>query len=180
MKKAFVAFVILLSAASAFAADVESAPDHKTVLSFGGGIGSSEVEVRRTFMGGRVAAIGLLGYLDQSQKTPMGDFSQHTLQVGIGGRYNFALADQLRPFAQLDVSRTSGHNNNPCSTSPGWQYLGRGGIEYFFSRRVSVEGSAGLAYARQHETCAADTVFGSSTFTTVSTFRSGLALNFYF
>lgn len=181
MKTAVLTLLVVAVASSALAADpVIPDPQRRTVLSFVTGFTDNDVEIGRTFLGGKYTALAFVGYLEEKFNDPGGTSSLHALNLGVQGRRNFAVSDQIRPFAFANVFRTSSSHSGPCSEAPNWAYGAGGGAEYFFSPRVSFEGTAGLAYGRTHETCSGD----AGTFTTstkaLNTFRSGIAINFYF
>lgn len=185
MKTAVVVLSSLIIATAIYAADpVSPAPDRRTVLSFATSGSAGDIEGRRTFMNGRYVAIGFFGYAQETFDGTYGKNTGHMTELGAGLRRNFALADQIRPFAQVDVFRSSGADTGGCSASPSLRYGGRGGVEYFVSPRISVEGTAGLAYGRSHVSCAGDGTITFPPYTTttkiINTFRTALALNFYF
>lgn len=157
--------------------------DRHHVLAFAASNDSGDIEYRYMFHDSRLAVIALFGYSRQTSKTTgvvTVRESTHALDLGLGLRHNFMTREQLRPFVQLDATRSSsGDSCGSVFITPVWGYSGTGGAEYFLGRRFSVEGRAGVRYTRGSSNCAGS-VFPKSSFHEVSTFRSALAINFYF
>lgn len=193
--KIAVPMLLMVAATSLLAAGVEPT-DKRNVLTFstgsfanagaaaGGFVSGGDLEYRRVFSDSRLVAIALFGYHEQSYSDGTGDhFSAHLLDAGAGLRHNFTTADQFRPFIQGTITRSSYEQTASiqCDNQPYWSGAAAGGIEYFISPRFSVEGMGGLSYSRQRGRCGA-TGSGSYSFhsSQFSTFRSAVAINFYF
>jgi len=181
---------IVLAATTLRGAEPITPPvDNHHVLSFAASNSSGDIEYRYMFHDSRLAAIALLGYSEQSSKSSssstVGNITSkskfRTLDLGAGLRNNFMTREQLRPFVQVDVLRSStGSSCHSISVSPYWTYAASGGAEYFLGKRLSVEGRAGLRYAHSSSDCSLGGVTESFSARTAGTFRSALAINFYF
>lgn len=184
MIKPWIATVaIAIAATSVRAAEPAPPTDKSNVIAFGAGNGVGTLEYRRTFLQSRLALIAIAGYQEVSAHSndSTGDYhtSQHSTQLGLGVRHNFATIEQVRPFVQLSVSRN--HSNGyGCMDSSFWGYAASGGGEYFVSRRVSFEGSAGVEVGRASNDCGGGTISAHVHATTLNTFRTALGINFYF
>jgi hypothetical protein len=113
------------------------------------------------------------------------NMSSHATELGIGLRHNFNARERLRPFTQVEVIRSTYSDSNSfdtCRSSPNFDYVAAGGGEYFLASRVSLEGSAGVAYSHGSQRC----TFGDPSVTyrqsehAFGTFRTLLSINFYF
>ena len=190
MNKFGIALALIVVAATTLrgAEPITPPVDNHHVLSFAASNSSGDIEYRYMFHDSRLAAIALLGYSEQSSKSSSsfssGITSQvkfRTLDLGAGLRNNFMTREQLRPFVQVDVLRSStGSGCVNVFASPYWNYTASGGAEYFLGKRLSVEGRAGLRYAHSSLDCSFLGVTQTFSARTVGTFRSALAINFYF
>lgn len=195
-KYVMAAGLLVLTTSALYAADpVTQDMSRKHVFSFSTStsstvFGGSDIEYRHMFADSRLAAIFFAGF-GQESFTITGSTSSHgsihSTDLGAGLRRNFTPGEQLRPFVQVDVGRSSsGDSCGSISASPTWNYTASGGAEYFLGKRFSVEGRAGLRYARGSLNCSAvgGGAVGVGGFSqserSVATFRSALAVNFYF
>lgn len=181
---------IALAATTLRGAEPTTPPvDNHHVLSFAASTTSGDIEYRYMFRDSRLAAIALLGYSEQSStsrsSSTVGSITSkskfRTLDLGVGLRNNFMTREQLRPFVQVDVLRGSaGSGCGNIYASPYWNYRASGGAEYFLGKRLSVEGLAGLQFAHSSSRCSQGGVTESFSVRSAGTFRSALAINFYF
>ena len=155
-------------------------PSRKTGFTFFFGTPDNGISVRR-----RVTpdwtVLGTLSYSHNTQTSgSVGPESSTSWALGAGVRRVFA-SEELRPFIEVDgaIRRVNlpgcGHFSSPVVTAAG-------GVEYFFAKRVSVEGSAGLSYLRQSEHCTTNDGAVQFDYSAHSygTFRSALSLTFWF
>src|SRR5260370_11613861 len=190
MNKFGIALAAIVVAATSLrgAEPITPSVDNHHVLSFAASTTSGDIEYRYMFHDSRLAAIAILGYDQQSSKSSSSSSSGitsqvkfHMLDLGVGLRNNFMTREQLRPFVQVDVLRSSASSG--CGSryaSPYWNYSASGGAEYFLGKRLSVEGRAGLRYAHASLDCSFLGVTQTFSARTAGTFRSALAINFYF
>jgi hypothetical protein len=187
VKSTLLALLMVIAGTALRAAEpVTPDTDKHNVLSFAASNSSADIEYRYMFHDSHLAAIAFLGYSEISSKFNSGAVnghqSSHTLDLGAGLRHYFMPGEQLRPFVQADVIRSSsGESCTGIFVSPTWNYSATGGAEYFLGKRFSVEGRAGVRYQHGSSNCSG--VVGGSTTTSfhvVTTFRSALAINFYF
>lgn len=185
-KRSLAIVVVAFTAGLLHAADpVAPQLEKRNAVSFDVASSSPELSARRTFFDGKLSLIGSVGYESLHYSASGGadyDSSYHVLDLGLGIRRNFLVAEKIRPFAQLQVNRTTA-NPNPVagaqvSSRPQWHYAALGGIEFFIARRLSLEGSAGVAYSNTTEH--ADTPPTDYHSRTFNTFRSTVGVNFYF
>jgi opacity protein-like surface antigen len=194
-KYAIAAGLLVLATSALYAADpVTQDMSRKHVFTFSTStsstvFGGSDVEYRYMFANSRLAAIFFAGFGQESFTTTGSTTSHgsvHSTDLGAGLRRNFTPGEQLRPFVQFDVARSSsGDSCGAISISPNWNYTASGGAEYFLGKRFSVEGRAGVRYARGSFNCngaaiGVGTGVSSESLRTLATFRSALAVNFYF
>src|SRR5258708_4909560 len=191
MNKLGIALASIVVAATTLrgAEPITPSVDNHHVLSFAASTTSGDIEYRYMFHDSRLAAIAILGYSEQSStsssSSTVGSITSkskfHMLDLGVGLRNNFMTREQLRPFVQVDVLRSSASSG--CGSgyaSPYWNYSASGGAEYFLGKRLSVEGRAGLRYAHASLDCSLFGVTQTLSAHSTGTFRSALAINFYF
>jgi len=178
------AAAIVIVASSLHAAEPVTPTDKTNVIAFAAGNDRGDVEYRHLFLNSRLAVLVLAGY-HQSSSTASGsvDFhgSQHSTEFGLGLRHNFATIEQVRPFVQLTAARAHASGSN-CTGFTDFSYAATAGGEYFVARRVSFEGSAGVAVGRSKSGCFITNGIPDSRIhdTSVDTFRTALGINFYF
>lgn len=187
MIKPWIALAAIVISTSALHASEPITPTDKTnVVAFVAGNNSGDIEYRHLFLNSRLAVIALAGYHEQTDESsgPQGfHLSQHSTELGLGVRHNFTTVEQIRPFVQLTVARSSGSTTgDPCGSGPTfWDYTAVGGGEYFVGRRVSLEGSAGLQVGRGRSGCfISDSGPARVNGRSINTFRTALGMNFYF
>lgn len=187
MIKPWIAVAALVAATTTLRASEPFTPTDKTnVIAFSAGNETGDIEYRHTFLNSRLALLALAGYHASSYHSndpDVPDSSSHASELGIGLRNNFDMRERLRPFAQVEVIRTSATNYYvQCHASPSFNYIASGGGEYFLANRVSLEGSAGVAFFRSSQNC----TYGDPPLAfkqqnrSFGTFRTLLSINFYF
>jgi len=190
IKPLLVAAAMTLAATTLSAADVTPPTDKPNVLAFSVASQNYDIEYRHMFADSKLAVIAIAGYYEvkfrNTQTAPnfnSQDITNRFVDLGLGLRNNFRTGEQLRPFLQLDVHRSTQDTSSvDCQASPIWGYNATGGAEYFVGKQVSIEGSAGLHYGRTSEGCTNPNTGQSVSqkATTFGTFRSVVGINFYF
>jgi len=109
--------------------------------------------------------------------------------VGAGIRRYLARMDQVRPYVQFDLTRSinffggsavAGTAGGQCDKPRETTALLTGGVEYHVTRAISVEGAAGVQQSRYVDRCSGPSFDYYTTSRSIGTFRSAVALNFYF
>jgi len=176
MKKMLLLSFLLLAGSSLYAQDAT----HRTGLTFSVGQQGNDISARRLF-GNQWAALGSLGY---SRGTGFGVAGNGSVDVDswtlTAGARRYFTRTELRPFAEAGAGLR-------WTEVPGCSRLRNpyanvaGGVEYSIAPRVSIEGSAGLAYSEMQQRCVAmdgtEFRFNSDS---LSTFRTALSVTFYF
>jgi hypothetical protein len=184
IKPGIAAAIVIAIATTTVAADEPTKPtERRNAFSFSVSSESPSIEYRRMFLDSRLALIAMGGYGTQTSQEPAPNkqVSARFLELGLGLRRNFNNAEQLRPFAQVEILRHSSADSGLCRIPADWNYLATGGGEYFVGRRLSLEASAGLNYVRGGFGCFTDgTTTGTLKAKSFGTFRSAVSVNFYF
>jgi hypothetical protein len=156
----------------------------KQAVSFATGITEdNSIAYRHLF--GPYAGLVSLGYLHSSQHQTNSDgVNDHSTfsswNAGVGLRRYFNRQAQVTPFLEADAKRAFPSNfSSGCET---YNYSGTlgGGAEYHITRALSLEGMAGVAFSRGGGRCTGEGLQSNDDFRQVSTFRSAIALSFYF
>jgi hypothetical protein len=155
---------------------------HRTGITFSVAQSSGDISVRRLFGNSwaGLADIGLSRGTAYAVTTLGASADVTSWSAALGARRYFG-ASPLRPFAELGGgirwNEIPGcrHASNPHGTAGG-------GVEYSVAPRVSIEGSAGLAYTEITQRCTS--VFDGVEYRyhqdALSTFRTALSITFYF
>src|ERR1044071_4819117 len=154
-------------------------PERKTGFSFSLGSGDSAISMRRV-VSPQWMVLGILGFAHGNSGVVVttGTADVTSWSLGAGVRRVF-VSEELRPFLEVDAAyrRTNfggrGHVSSPTASV-------NGGVEDFVSKRVSVEGSAGVNYVGISQRCSSDVGDFRYDAHSFSTFRSALSLTFSF
>jgi len=99
-------------------------------------------------------------------------------EAGVGFRH-YLRQEQMQPFVQADYIHGE-PTNLPCGGAKVDTGRVGGGLEYHLSRNFAVEGYAGLVRSTTSGRCHSDTFESTTTARQFGTFRSAIAVNFYF
>jgi hypothetical protein len=157
----------------------DSTPKNGMTFSIGGS--SNDISFRR-LIGSQWAALGSLGYMNGTvygSTTGFGSAEISSWLATAGARRYFS-SDSLRPFAEAMAGLRWTESLPGCEDMKSPYGSAGGGIEYKVAPRVSIEGSAGLAYTSASQRCVADGVEYKYDNHTWSTFRTALSITFYF
>jgi hypothetical protein len=118
------------------------------------------------------------GFPDQQE-------SANAWTLGAGLRRYLTAKTSLQPFIQLDVSRSTPTNavgvvGGGCAPSHLDSGALTGGAEYHVTPSISIEGRAGIQGSSYSARCSGSDFSARTDSRTLSTFRSAVALNFYF
>ena len=176
----------MLTAVSLLAED-----NPKNAVSFSFASSNSTIAYRRSF--GAFAALVSAGYseytfhdIDTNYGNRNYDF--HSWTAGAGLRRYLVVKNAVQVFAQADLSRSLNAQygviavtgTTGCDKPRATTAALTGGVEYHLSRSISIEGAAGISGSRTVSRCTGDSFSYYDTSHSISTFRSAVALNFYF
>jgi hypothetical protein len=156
-------------------------PDRRTGVTFSVAQSGGDIAFRRLLPPdwALLASIGFaesnLGY---NPGGPAGPLDARTYTLSAGVRRYFA-SSELRPFGEV----TAGYDWTElpgCDDVSNPRAAAAGGVEYAIARRVSIEGSAGLAYSRFSQRCESGGIEFELDRDALSTFRTALSITFYF
>jgi hypothetical protein len=172
--------LLILTAVVSLPAFAQIDPDRRTGVTFSVANSGGDIAFRR-LLPPNWAILGSFGFIEGGAYNPgapagQGDITTWTLSAGAR---RYFTGSELRPFGEL----TAGYQwtDAPgCGEVSSPRATAGGGVEYAIARRVSIEGTAGLAYSSATQDC----TFGGIDYRfendALSTFRTALSITFYF
>jgi hypothetical protein len=180
-------FVVII-AAFLFPSHLSAADASKNAVSFSFASSDNSIAYRRSF--GMFAGLISAGYSSFSfdSSDSQGNHqkeSDHAWTLGVGLRRYIAAKTPVHPFIQLDVSRSVPGTGGvavgaSCDASHFNSGTFTGGAEYHFTPSISIEARAGISATKSSERCSSTDLTFREDVRTLNTFRSAVALNFYF
>ena len=183
MKHLVITLLILAAANSTPAAD-DQPGEFRTALNFDVAVEGTAVSARY-LVKPKLAMLFSVGYStgevsSVASSAPTSTQNTDFVEFGLGLR-RYLRTDEFRPLVEVEARYTK-INTSLCSNRlDGFSVLGAAGIEYFLTRRFSIEGTVGATYGRREFGCTAPGGPDSSVeFDGFNTVRSAVGVNFHF